>query len=266
LVPRARPFTRKHIAKRRTAAGLTTDTLAIGNSCTPQDEAAIAAVIAALVKTGGVDPATVDGADPAKQADHAYKLNIAMLVYMLKIAHLAYTLKSAITSYRVRLLACRQERPAVRVAALNMVLKAAMALHCKITARAKRNLLTRLAELPDSLRFDLRAGGLEPMLTMRGTAEGLNVALTELIERGIARQCYWRRKIRKGAPIGSAAMGKAFREHVLMILDEHCPDVPEAKRRKWAGDVWDKIGDAKLDPKKHAARFKGRFVARKNAR
>jgi hypothetical protein len=103
------------------------------------------------------------------------------------------------------------------------------------------------------------------MLATRGTTEGLNVALTELIEHGIARQCYWQMKTCDGAPAGSAEIGADFRAQVLMIFCEYRPDASEASWRRWAGDVWREFGDADLDPRKHAKRFKARFATRKNA-
>jgi hypothetical protein len=234
-MPRARPFTRADVAKRRDDLGVST-ALSIGRDCTPAEQK----FIDKLSKAAGIAPS-----DP-----HGF----------------SYKLKIAIAAYRVRELAHRQERPAAIVAALKPVLKTAKALQDGCTARRKAGLLKRIYALPASLRFDLRAGGLEEMLRTRGKLKELNAALTELIEHGDAKLSQLKTRIREGAPAGSATIGAAFREQVLMMLDEHCPDASEAKRIQWAGDVWAAIGDSQLDPQKHAAQFKGRFIARKNAR
>ncbi len=156
----------------------------------------------------------------------------------------AYKMKTAIAAYRVRLLAHQQERPAA--------------------------MLRHLLALPDSLRFDLRTGAIERVLRMQTTSakrfRRLTVSVRGLIEPGKAQQSRLQDKIAAGAPTGSAAIGAAFRELVLMTLDEYRPDTPDAQRRQWAGDVWEQVGDAALEPKKHAKRFKAGFVSREDAR
>jgi hypothetical protein len=171
-------------------------------------------------------------------------------------------LRIAIVSYRVRMMAHQQERPAALVAALKPVLKAAKALQGQRTLARKEKLLRRLFVLPDSLRLELRAGGIEKTLRRRTADKRLGDLLCELIERGEAKQRYWEAKVEAGAPTGSAAIGATFRELLLMILEEYWPNVSERKRRSWAGGIWAQIGDAALDPKKHAKRFKAGFVGR----
>src|SRR5215475_2099077 len=116
-MPRAHPFMRAVVAKRRNNLALPA-TLSIGCDCTPAEQKFINELIQAACIA------------PPVQQEFSYKLKIA------------------ITAYRVRELAHQQERPAAIVAALKPVVKAAMALQCESTARGKRSLFTRLAELP----------------------------------------------------------------------------------------------------------------------
>ena len=242
-MPRARPYTQANVAKRRDELGLNlveaipglpVQAFQIGHVCGPTQR-----VIDKLIKDAGIAP-------PVQQ-------------------EFTYKLRSAIVSYRVRTLAHQQEKPASIVAALKPVLKAAKALQHRCTSEGRKRLLRHLIGLPASLRLDLGAGDLEQLLTEGAKGRCLTTSLGVLIEHGEGRQRYWQAKIRASAPTGSAAIGEMFREQVLMILDEYRPDVPEPKRRQWAGDVWEQIGDAALDSKKHSARFKGNFVTRENA-
>jgi hypothetical protein len=244
---RARPFAREHVTQRRSAVGLYPVAVipdqpvqAFPVSCSAADQL----TIDKLVKAAGIAAAA--------QREFAYKM------------------KTAIAAYRVRLLAHQQERPAAIVATIKPVLEAAQTLQQRYTLERQVLLLRHLLALPDSLRFDLRTGAIERVLRMQTTSakrfRRLTVSVRGLIEPGKAQQSRLQDKIAAGAPTGSAAIGAAFRELVLMTLDEYRPDTPDAQRRQWAGDVWEQVGDAALEPKKHAKRFKAGFVSREDAR
>jgi hypothetical protein len=143
-----------------------------------------------------------------------------------------YKLSWTIKSYLARALADEQERPARKEAAVKPVRQYA------------RGLLAQLKALPDGLRSELRAGGLEEQLA-------------ELISKADDLLPCWRKHVAAHRPFGEEDASLALRLSLIDIFTTHCPDAPEQRRRKWAAFVCREIDAPYPNEKTHRRRFMG---------
>ena len=160
-----------------------------------------------------------------------------------------YQLHQLLWHYRVSVLAHRQELPARMVASLNQGL-----------VRGKK-LRDWLNSVPDGLRFELRAGGLE------GFLDDFAVLVDELVSHAEARSAYWQGHVEPNRPVGEGEMGRWLRQWLAEIIATHWPDSPDVtakgkrvndgKRRRWVADAARLIGARYPDEKKNPGRFAG---------
>jgi hypothetical protein len=160
-----------------------------------------------------------------------------------------HKLNWTIRAYRARVHADKQERPAQIVAALKPGLKLA------------RDLFAWLRWLPESVRFDLRAGGIEDLLY------DLTNVTEALLSRTKNRENYWQGHVKAHRPAGKGAASLDLRLSLTQIITEHWPDPPNAtdrqkgtierKRRSWVASACSEIGARYPHEKKHRRRFTG---------
>jgi hypothetical protein len=162
---------------------------------------------------------------------------------------MASELRSVIDRYKIHLFAHRQERPARMVAALRPILASA------------KNLKTKLNALPQSLRMELRAGGLGQLF------DHLNELIEELIAASKSRSSYWQGHVAKSRPTGEAQISLWLRQQLKELITKYSPDragaskqekrTNEARRDRWVGDVLRAIEVKFPDEKKNRKRFRG---------
>jgi hypothetical protein len=143
-----------------------------------------------------------------------------------------YELTCAITSYRGRVLADSEERPARIVAALKPGLKPAT------------SVLKWLNSLPQSVRHELRAGGIEGLLEA-------------LISRTKNRVAHWQAHVAAHRPVGQGAASSDLLQSLTQIIATHRPDMPERYQLTWIAFAARKIGARFPDEKKNRRRFTG---------
>jgi len=164
-------------------------------------------------------------------------------------SNLEYELKPAIRAYRVRMLADSQERPARIVAALKRGLNPAT------------SLLEWLNSLPQSLRQELRAGGVELLL------HELAILTQRLKTRVEDRVCYWQGHVETHRPAGEGDASLDLRRSLTEIITKRLSDAPaaaerqkranERRRRRWVADACREIGARYPNEKKNRRRFTG---------
>jgi hypothetical protein len=160
-----------------------------------------------------------------------------------------YKLNWTIRAYRARVLADKQERPAQIVAALKPGLKPAT------------SLLGWLNLLPQNVRLDLRAGGMESLL------RDLASVTEALMSRTKNRVAYWQGHVEAHRPAGEGSASLDLRRSLTEIIATHSPDAPaatdrqkranERKRRSWVAFAANKIGARYPHEKTHRRRFTG---------
>ncbi len=144
----------------------------------------------------------------------------------------AYEIKHALRAYHARVLAAQQERPTRIVAAL------------KIGLKPTNELLKWLRALPEWMRLDLQAVGIE----------GLLGELTLNIKR---QTDYWKAHVAKNRPAGQVEIRRGLQQCLCAIHVTHCRDKNDRRRRRWIADVLRELGVTSADEKKDRKRFEG---------
>jgi hypothetical protein len=158
-------------------------------------------------------------------------------------------LSDAIQAYRARVLANKQERPAQIVAALRPGLRPAA------------RLLEWLNSLPQSVRLDLTAGGIERLL------HELAVLTEALAVETKSRMAYWRGHIETHRLAGEGNASLVLRQSLNGIIAMHLHDSVDAtdrqkranerNRHSWVAYAAKSIGAKYPNEKKNRARFTG---------
>ena len=161
----------------------------------------------------------------------------------------AQELCCTIWAYRARIIADKQERPARVVATL------------KRGEGPTKKLLEWLKSLPQSVRFELRAEGIEGLLNE------LAVLLDALGSNAKKRSAYWQGHVELHRPSGAANASLTLRQSLIDIITRFSPDDPsdsERQKRKnrhnrdrWVATAAKAIGAKYPDEKKNRGRFTG---------
>ena len=163
---------------------------------------------------------------------------------------LTFELISAIKAYRAKGIVAKQERPAQLVAALKPGLGPA------------RKLLHWLKSLPLSVRFELKAGGIEESLL------DLEILTNALLCERNKRIKSWQTHVHRNRPTGEGAASLALRQSLTDFAARCWTGSPETasererrakekKIRSWVAFACAEIGARYPNEKKNRARFTG---------
>jgi hypothetical protein len=223
-MPRAKPFVRSDVDKR------------------PQTLRVDPQLIGKLVKKAALAPKVRDSSQQVGGTPH-------IVGRMAPEEQLAHELEYAIKAYRAKVVAFKQERPAKIVATLKKGLK------------WTKKLSEWLAQLPASVRLELKAGGVE------GTLEDLAILLEALASNTKSRIAHRERHIRAHRPAGEGAASLSLRQSLTDLIIRYCPDAPasngqqkragERKRRCWVAAAAKRVGARYPHEKNERARFTG---------
>jgi hypothetical protein len=126
----------------------------------------------------------------------------------------AFELVSTIWAYRARVIGNKQERPARIVATL------------KQGAGRTKKLLEWLKSLPQSVRFELRAEGIEDLLNDQA------VLLDALYSNARSRSAYWQDRVETHRPTGAGDASLTLRQSLMDLINRFSPEDPSVSARQ----------------------------------
>jgi hypothetical protein len=108
-----------------------------------------------------------------------------------------------------------------------------------------------IEKLPDDLRINLEAAGLETNLQF------LNVSLPVLIMRAKSQIMRWKKHVAQNRPAGEKDIGERFRQDLMAIFEKHAPNTTEKERRRRVAEICKHFGAKYPNEKKDRKRFLG---------